>query len=218
MNLPKRCGKMFVKFDEKGELEYGFEVKGNEIVKFIPLKDGEINTIILPPLVENDEFSLSSVDINSPHKATLYFQKRIMEDYVKGRVRVCNGCFKGLKKARIVVPFENSVMLDWGSFDSDAKVELVIYKSLTLKQIGRVFDTGLDYERENWTLIADKKIRGHFGDNGLMRDDYSIYEYVPENLSYTVADFSTAPLLKTASDREIEKANNKQEKTKEKDK
>ena len=86
-----------------------------------------------------------------------------------------------------------------------------------MKQIGRVFDTGFDYERENWTLIADKKIRGHFGDNGLMRDDYSIYEYDPENLSHTVADFSIAPLLKTASDAEIAKAQKIQEKPKERE-
>lgn len=208
MNLPKRCGKMFVKFDDKGELEYGFEVKGNEIVKFVPLKDGEIHTIILPPLVDNEEFPLSSVDMKSPHKATLYFQKRMMEDYVKGRVKLCAGCFKGMKKLRIVVPFENSVMLDWGCFESDAKIELVLPQNLTLKQIGRFFDAGYDYERENWTLIADKKIRGQFGDNGLMRDDYSICEYDPENLSHTVANLSISPLLKTASDREIAKAKN----------
>lgn len=190
MELPIKCGKMYIKFDKNNHLEYGFEVKGNQIKKFIPLTDNEIDSIVLPRLVDDNEFDFSSIDENGHCKALIYNQKRKIRDYVTGSVKICDGCFDGLNKAKIIVPFENSIMLDWGSFEKNAEVELVIPDNLTLKQIYRRFDDGFDYERENWTLIADKKITGQFGFDGYGKDDFSILEYNEEDLDYKVANFT----------------------------
>ena len=187
MNLPRKCGKMYIMFDDNNQPEYGFEVVGNKIKKFIPLTDKEIVSIVLPKLVENNEFDISSIDEKSHYKAMLYFQKTEMREYITGCVKICDGCFDGLKKAKIIVPFENSIMLDWGSFEQDADVELVMSPNLTLKQIYRRFDTGFDYERENWTIVGDKKISGQFG---FGKDEFSILNFNEKDLDYKVANFT----------------------------
>ena len=164
MNTPKNCGKMYIKFDDKNQPEYGFVVSGNNIQKFIPLTDnGSIYIgIILPKIIESAKPEITTIDESSPYKSILYMQKQKLKDYVTGKVKICDGCFEGIKKARIIVPFENSLMLDWGSFDKDADIELVVAKNLNLKQIYRRFDTGFDYEKENWTIIGDENIFGQF--------------------------------------------------------
>lgn len=72
----------------------------------------------------------------------------------------------------------------------NAKLEIVIPNNLTLKQTYRRFDDGFDYERENWALIADKKITRQFGFSGYGNDDFSILEYNEESLDYKVASFT----------------------------
>lgn len=190
MNLPRKCGKMYIKFDENNQPEYGFEVLGNQIKKFVALTDKEIVSIILPRLVDNKEFDIQSMDENSSDKILLFAQKMKMQEYITGSVKICAGCFKGLNKLRIIVPFENSIMLDWGSFEQNAKVELVLPQNLTLKQIYRVFDTHYDYGRENWTLIGDKRISGQFDWISFGQETFSISEYKKENLDHKVANFT----------------------------
>ena len=197
MNTPKKCGKMYIKFDDKNQPEYGFVVSGNRIQKFIPLTDNDsiYVSIILPKLIESAEPEIKSIDESNPHKSMLYMQKQKLEDYVVGKVKICDGCFEGIKKARIIVPFENSIMLDWGSFDKDADIELVMSKNLDLKQIYRRFDTGYDYERENWTIIGDKNISGQFGNGTYGSDQFSIVDYNEEDLDYKVANFTIKHLV-----------------------
>lgn len=194
MNLPRKCGQLYIKFDESNQPEYGFDVVGNQIKKFISLTDNVVKSIILPKLVDDCTFDISSIDEKSSYKLLLYNQKIKMQNYVLGRVKICDGCFKGLKEAKIIVPFENSVMLDWGAFEENAKIELVIHKNLTLKQVYRRFDTGFDYEHENWTLIGDKKVSGQFGWDGFMGEGFSIMDYNEKDLDYTLADFTLTPL------------------------
>lgn len=197
MNTPKRCGKMYIKFDDKNQPEYGFEVAGTNIKKFIPLTDNEsiYVSIILPKLIDSAKPEITSIDESNPHKSILYMQKQKMRDYVTGKVKICDSCFEGVKKARIIVPFENSIMLDWGSFDEDADIELVMAKDLDLKQIYRRFDAGYDYERENWTLVGDKNISGQFGFGGFGSDDFSVVDYNEEDLDYKVANFTVKHLV-----------------------
>lgn len=190
MDSPQKYEKMYIKFDENKIPQYGFEVDGRRIIKFVPLTNKKIETIFLPKIVEDNVFVLPNIDEKNPNKYSLYFAKRNMRDYITGSVKICDGCFKGLKKARIVVPFENSVMLDWGSFDDSASIELVLPNSLALKQIYRMFDTGFDYEHENWTLIGDKTISGQFGFGGYDKEDYSIMDYNEADLDYKVANFT----------------------------
>ena len=205
MNLPRKCGEMYIKFDDNNEPEYGFLVGFNSINKFIKLCDKEIDTIILPPIVESEKCAVESIDENKKQdKFMLEAEKDYLQDYITGRLKICDKCFKGIKKARIIVPFENSVMLDWGCFDSDAEIEFVLPKNLGLKQIKRRFDTYFDYENENWTLIADKNISGNLGWRGFSSDFYSIDEYNPEKLYSIVANFTVTHNLN-----KIGKAENK---------
>lgn len=187
MDSPQKHEKMYIKFDENKIPQYGFEVDGRRIIRFAPLTNKKIETIFLPKIVEDNVFVLPNIDEKNPNKYSLYFAKRNMRDYITGSVKIRDGCFKGLKNARIVVPFENSVMLDWGSFDDSASIELVLPNSLALKQIYRMFDTGFDYEHENWTLIGDKTIPGQFGFGGYDKEDYSIMDYNEADLDYKVA-------------------------------
>lgn len=189
MNLPIKCGKMYIKFDENNQPEYGFDVSGNQIRRFVPLTDKKITSIILPRLVESSKFEITSINEKNPDKYLVLDQKMEMQEYISGRVKICNNCFRGLQKARIIVPFENSIMLDWGSFDQNAEIELVTPQNLTLKQIYRTFSTGYDYVRENWTLIGDEKISGEFS-FGLGKERYSIYDYNEKDLSFKGANLT----------------------------
>lgn len=190
MNLPRKCGKLYIKFDESNQPEYGFEVVGQQIKKFVPLTDKNFETIILPKLVEDYAFDIPSKEEVGPYKSLLYYRNREMCDYVVGSEKVCADCFKGLKKAKIVIPFENSVMFDWGSFDQDAQIELIVPDSLALKQVYRCFDTGFDYEHENWTIVADKSLAEQFSMGGFGKDDFAIWDYNEADLDYNVANFT----------------------------
>ena len=127
-----------------------------------------------------------------------------MKDYIEGRVKICDGCFQGIKKAKIIVPFENSIMLDWGCFEDDAEIEFLLPENLTLKQIYRRFDTGFDYEHENWTLIGDKNITGQFDWGGFLGEHFSIFDYNEEELEHKVANLSTTNSLQLEQNKEID--------------
>ena len=197
MNTPKKCGDMYIKYDENNNPEYGFLFSENQLVKFVPLTNKPIHSIILPQMVKNETFDMADIDEDTQSKSLAYLYKNILRTYITGSVQIKEDCFKGIKKARIIVPFENSIMLDWGCFDEDSNIELVLPKTLTLKQIYRTFDTGFDYEHENWTIIADKDIRGEFGWGGFQSENYTIADYHPEDLDYKVASFTISYLLKS---------------------
>ena len=197
MRLLKKYGYMYIKLDDHNEPEYGFEVSGNKIERFVPLCDKPINEIVLPKIVESQEFDLTSIDMKSQNRAALYHQKKKMRDYIRGSVKLCDGCFHGISKAKIVVPFENSVMIDLSSFDKDAEIEFVMPENLTLKQINRTFDAGYDDESDNWTVIADKKIAGTFDMGSIGSDTYTIAEYNANQRNQSAANFTIGkPLAK----------------------
>ena len=172
LNLPKKCGEMYVAFDENNNPLYGFRVRGYKeciIEEFVRLSDELPEFIVLPKLNKNafvpeeaDEFDLSKLGV---------FRG---EDYVKGNIKLCNRCFKGIKNAKIVLPYNTSVMLDWGCFDDGAEIEFVVPENIGLKQVYRTFDTGFDYEHEYWTILCDKRIVCEIGGYG---DSYCTSEY-----------------------------------------
>lgn len=195
MNLPKKCGDMHIKLDDNNEPEYGFEVSGNKIINFVKLCDKPIEEIVLPRLA--DDIECPRLEDNSTFAPyTTNMQKKTMKKYVNGNIKICDGCFSGLKKATIVVPFENSVMLDWGSFDRDAEIEFVVPEDYALKQVYRRFDAGYDYEHENWTLIADKNLDANFEYNSLGHESYCVMDYNEEDLRQVVAEFKLGKKLK----------------------
>lgn len=195
MKLPKKCGNMYIMFDDKNQPLYGFEVYENKITKFIPLTDNEsiYRCIVLPKIVENSKPEVPNVEDKDVPKSLLWFQKMQHRDYITGSVKIGVGCFDGVQRARIVVPFENSIMLDWGCFDRDAQIELVLPKRLSLKQVARRFDTGFDYEREVWVLVGDQSINGDLSVG--YSDNYSIADYDEKNLEYKIANLKVSHLL-----------------------
>lgn len=191
MDLPKKYGNMYIKFNGDNQPVYGFMVEGNCIKKFIKLSDDCIDTIILPKLVESEAFEMPDFEDKNKSELLRNIDKQILRDYASGSVRICDGAFCGIQKAKIVVPFENSVMIDWGSFDKKAQIEFVVCENLTFKQVYRTFDTGFEYEHENWTIIADKNSNCDFSFGGFCGDAYSIEDYDETQLDFTVAKFTT---------------------------
>ena len=187
MNLPKKCGDVYIKFDENNNPEYGFKITENYrnqkyIENFIKMTDKNIDTIILPKLFDKGE-SIEAEKISSEDWSNKYYL--FFEEYVTGEVRLRPDAFKGIKNAKIVVPFTSSIMIDYGSFDKDANIEFITSPNLRLKQVYRCFDTAFDYEHENWTLIADKSFNF---DGRICGDDYTIKDYNEENVNYKAAN------------------------------
>ena len=179
MELPKKCGSVYIKFDKEKNPEYGFivdeEYGTKRIRKFLIMTNKNINTIILPNLVHESIVSAKEIksctdELTSKHNNR--FDK--FERYVFGEVEICENCFKGIKKAKIVIPFNGSIMIDYGSFDNNAQIEFVTDQNLSLKHVYRIIDTIVGYEHENWTLVADKSLKF---DGFLNGDECSIQDY-----------------------------------------
>ena len=187
MKQPKRCGNMYIMFDDKNNPEYGFTFAGNLLLKFIPLTDKPIPSIILPKLVESKK---CPDNINPNHNSNWdYYKTNALLDYISGSMEICTGCFDGVKQAEIVVPFENSIKLEWGCFDKNADIELFLRSNLELKQIDRRFDYGHGYQFHSWTVIADKKLEGFFSVEDKY-DDYAIGNYDEIEPQYKIANLS----------------------------
>ena len=182
MKQPTKCGKMYIMFDDKKNPEYGFIFSGNLLIKFIPLTDNPIRSIVLPKLVESKKCP-DNINPNQNPSPMDYNKAKELKDYVSGSMKICTGCFEGVKEAEIVIPFDNSVCLEWGCFDSNSDIELFVRNTLDLKQIDRRCDNGCGYQYSSWTVIADKKLGGFCSVENL-KDDYFISDYnenSPEN-------------------------------------
>ena len=191
MNVPQRYGTMYIKFDDNNVPEYAFEFQGNKIKRFFPLTDKEINYIVLPKINRATELSAYIVEGIDEKDPTLYEKKSQLQNYVHGDIKICEGCFQGLKKATIIVPFVNYVMLDWGSFDKEAEIKFILPKSSALKEICRHFDAGYNFER--WTLIGDKRISGQlcFSSHSCFGERYGIYNHRAD-LTPRIANFKVS--------------------------
>lgn len=181
MKLPNKCGNVYIKFDDDNNPEYGFVVdeksRTKSIINFLIMTNKKIDTIVLPNLVPNSIISAEELKKGSDELANYDSFGR----YVLGEVKICKNCFKGIKKAKIVIPFNGSIMVDWGSFDDNAQIEFVTDKNLALKHVYRMFDTVVGYEHENWVLIADKSLKF---DGSLNGDKYSIEAYHNVNINH----------------------------------
>lgn len=169
INLPKKIGENYVKFDKNGKPEYGFEVKYNKIItKFVNFTNKTPKVIILPIInykyVPTDERCLDS---------DLYH----VGDYVNGNVEIAEECFKGIMNAKIVVPNNTSIMLNDGCFEKGANIEFILPINMGIKQVFRNYNCGGFYEKENWTLLADKRLKK---DMGSWRNAYSIKNFSNE--------------------------------------
>ena len=110
---------------------------------------------------------------------------------------------KASKGARIIVPFENSIMLDYGSFDEDADIELVLPGNLDLKLIYRRTNTGSGYERQEWVLICDKDTSGQFNIGIDGPDEFLIVDYNPTDLNKRIANFKITHLAELQNEEDL---------------
>lgn len=179
MNLElEKCGDLYVYFDPINKKPlYSFEVDDKRIKKFHLMCDQMPEQIILPKIEiqENDFYKISNscmlgaIDLIKKYKDDEKRRfmasdcERQLEYYATGAFKVAPNCFKGIKKIKLIAPIDYSIMLDWGCFDDHAEIELILPKDMTLKQVYRTFDTGFDYEHENWTLISHKNFNYESG-------------------------------------------------------
>jgi len=177
--LPKKCGEMYIKFNKNGTPQYGFKVNeiGNskyyskeiKIIEFINLTD-EIPKQIVLPAFDHKHVPTSDEELNF---VNWYDDK----NYFKGLVRVCDGCFKNIDEATIIVPNNTSIMLDWGCFKDNSKINFSLPKNMGIKHIFRGFSTSFDWEHEEWTLLADKRLNVNISDTS---DSYTCQDFKTE--------------------------------------
>ena len=201
MNTPKKFGNVYVKLKDEYTPEYFFQTaNGSKIGRFMPMKNKDVHDIILPQL-QDVETAMPKIS-KYADGACLYDSKKIVENYILGRAKICEDCFDGIKKLRITVPFESSIKLEQGCFDKDADVELVLHKNLTLKEVQRVHYTGFDYKIESWLLICDKKIPAEFSMGGFGYDQYLINDYNSNRCRQKIANIKISQIAEQV-EREI---------------
>lgn len=148
-----RCGDLYIYFDENNISSYAFKVNldFNIIESFINLRDKMPAEIFLPNIngqsyiVENNIF-------------TKDFKKA--SQYLKGNIIVGDNCFKGIKKLKIIVPFNFSVSFDLKAFDKDAVIEISTLANMGLIKVNYTFQTAVDEENECWILLGQKNLLG----------------------------------------------------------
>ncbi len=192
----RRCGDLFIKFTKDGQPQYGFtyDAYHRTLKRYYNLHDDPTLADLLAPVkrIELPVWDLAKSPVKVDNQAMLAalqvyatpksatdsidrtFAEQVLADYAQGGIKIADGCFAGQKELQLVVPGDYSVLLDWGCFDDDAKVELVTAPDMTLKQVSRTFDTGCDYAHENWTLLC------HYDFN---------YAHEGSHESYFVRDF-----------------------------
>ena len=199
MKTPKLYENMYIMFDENNKPEYGFTFIGSNLQKFIPLTDKKITSITLPMIVNDNECPENIVngfgndDIDSLNK------KRAMQDYIYGYASISPRCFEGVKDAQIIIPFKNSLKLNWECFDHDANIELLVPESMSLKQIYRKLNGDFDSHYSTWTIVADKNICGEFGIDQYNEDSYSIRDYDEKIIKNKCANIKIISLTQNPS-------------------
>lgn len=148
-----RCGDLYIYFDENNISSYAFKVNldFNIIESFINLRDKMPAEIFLPNI--NDQSYIAENNI-----FTKDFKKA--SQYLKGNIIVGDNCFKGIKKLKIIVPFNFSVSFDLKAFDKDAVIEISTLANMGLIKVEYTFQTAVDEENECWILLGQKNLLG----------------------------------------------------------
>ncbi len=157
MDLPNNYGKISIKFDENKNPEYGFIVKSGyndeyTIEKFVPMTEEKIDTIVLPKLIDEDKLYLKPIE-NDDELIDDDFLK-----YIYGKIEIDPHCFCDVVKAKIVVPFVNSVRIDPSSFTQHAQIEFLLDENLSLRKVDKILDLGPNSEHKTWFLITNKNL------------------------------------------------------------
>ena len=202
MDLPQKYGRTYIKFDDFKHPEYVFQISRGKVVKYIPLSENN-DKIILPQLAESIVFTLPKNDMNAKGDFSEFNDKKVLQNYVYGRMRIGEGGFSGVKKASIIIPFESSILLEKGCFDKDAEIEFCLNENLALKQVQRIYYTGYDYRTESWPLICDKKFSGQYSMGGFGYDQYVIKDFVANKYDRQFANITTTRLSNEEQEKEF---------------
>lgn len=183
MNFPEKCRKnTYVGYDENGKPKYvvlcDAESGKKAIQKVIPLSE-DVDTIILPKLVEDTAFSMP---VETSNMAQEYYSKDKACNYAKGTVYIDKKCFEGIKNLTVIVPFKNSIRIVDDAFDKDAKVEFIIPEGYTMSSVTREYGTRYKGYYD-WVVLADEKLKGEINWNSrYMPEVYTVKEYTSTSL------------------------------------
>lgn len=162
MKTPIKTGKLYVQYDNNNKPIYCFRVKGDRIIEYSNLTEAPQKTIVLPIIKEDEPFvPLNKEKVNTEIAYEEY--KNYIDEYCNGNIVICRGCFECVKEAKIIVPFENSIKLEYDCFDEDANITFQTNNKLALKQIDLFYDTGFSYEEDSRVIVADKNLYGSYG-------------------------------------------------------
>ena len=167
MRIPKKCGDMYIMFDENGNVQYGFVVDYLTIKRFINLSDKMPTEIVLPRLVKEDKVTTWPVltkeqEEELTKEGLMQYVEQQRGKYLKGQIMINDKCFKGVKNARIIVTSKEPVNFAESVFDNDAVIEFVLPKQMKIKDVFSRQNGYFDYIDEKWLLIADKRIQGRY--------------------------------------------------------
>lgn len=155
--------------DDSGRKLYAYRVVNNKReIRSILLYDRHIDTFELPP------FEQTNVDLQIQNELIPYLggklnlhQQRLLDKYLSGSVKILNGCFARLKKARLILPHDYSVVLSglrnksWytGAFQGESDVQIVIPNDLTTYNIKKTYEIkSMPIMESEYTLIAHKNL------------------------------------------------------------
>ncbi len=167
----ERCGEMYVKYDENGNPEYGFQVKGISIIKFFNMRnDRGSEEIVLPPILEMDSDMKKRIErrIENARIRHYYKQEKINENeyndknfippeiYVEGFVNICEHCFAGLENKNIVITTKYPIVFEKKSFRHCRNISFVLPDNQTIYTVYNRFNEAFGYEDSKWNLIGNK--------------------------------------------------------------
>ncbi len=162
-----KCGEMYIKFDDYGEPDYGFEVNGYRIIQFKDLKnDRVLKEIILPPInqiskggetpINGEDLEILGKENDLDTLEKYYFP--IIEHYLRGHVYIQENCFEQLKNITIIATSDYSISFKNGAFFECENISFVLPKNQTLYSVHECHNGWFDYEHNDWNLIGHKSL------------------------------------------------------------
>lgn len=157
------------------DYEFIVNERTGEIIKFLPLKEGKIDTIVLPQLVKDSPVDFSINGNLTPRK------KKFFRSYLRGQMKICSGCFdeyQGDLKLKLLA--NCSIRIGSTAFKRDTHVVFITADNLELKEVTAIFDSERGYIMDSWDLICDKNINI----DRINLDDKALYEFSVHKLNY----------------------------------
>lgn len=160
----QKCGDLYIKFDDQGVPEYGFEVRGAQIRKFYNLKnDKEPKKIILPPVsiarlksVLDDE-TLKDIEQEIKERGTTIYTPAIAR-YIEGYVDIADECFCDLRDKEIIIKTNYPIAFGNEAFNNCQNISFVLPNNQIIYNAHETHNGAFDYEHFDWYLIGSKNL------------------------------------------------------------